>query len=279
MSVVDLVDPHEFDSVSTKLRSFFKSRGMVEVPVQHRLSILAACEDPSTISTFEYTGEIYPLPQTGQMWLEYELLTGKTNPNGYFCYSTSYRQEVNPKPGRHNLVFPMIEFEIPTDIDGLETFERDLLQHLGYGDASSFASGNYVDVCEQFGVQSLEHEHEERLYDLHGPVFFLKNFPTHTSPFWNMKLKTSDVASKIDVIMNGIETIGSAERSCNADEMKYMFYNISDGMYAKTLFSKFGKQRVEQELNEFLSYDFRTRSGGGIGVTRLIKSMRTQQLL
>lgn len=276
---IDLINPFEFDIISTKCREFFKSRNLIEVATQHRLSILAACEDPNTISSFEYAGNVYPLPQTGQMWLEHELLK---NPKaaGFFCYSTSYRQEVNANPNRHNLIFPLIEFEIPGDINTLQEFERDLLQHLGYGSKKDYMEGNYNDIAKEYGVPELEHEHEERLYHEHGPVFFLKNFPFTTSPFWNMKanmkLKT---ANKIDVILSGIETIGSAERSCNKEEMRNMFYNISDGMYAKTLFAKFGKERVVKELDEFLANDFKPRCGGGIGVTRLIRSMKMEGLM
>lgn len=276
---IDLIDPREFHVVSSALRDFFKSKNLIEVPVQHRLSILAACEDPSTISTFEYVGNVYPLPQTGQMWLEYELLNKYSMNGGYFCYSTSYRQEVNPKPGRHNLIFPMIEFELPGGIDHLEMFEKDMLEHLGY-QRSSFAQDDYLNICKEFGVAELDHCHEEELYQEYGPVFFIKNFPFSTSPFWNMRADTDKGTSrKIDVILSGCETIGSAERSCDRDEMKDMFYNISDGMYAKTLFSKFGKDRVERELNEFLSSDFKERCGGGIGVTRLIRSMKMEHLL
>lgn len=277
--LIDLISPQEFDFVSTKIREFFKSRGLIEVPVQHRLSILAACEDPTTISTFEYTGSVYPLPQTGQMWLEYELLKNYDVP-GYFCYSTSYRQELNPKPGRHNLIFPMIEFEIPGDMDTLQKFEADLLQHLGYGPKEHYSQGNYLDVANKYCVDELEHEHEQQLYVDYGPVFFLKNFPFTTSPFWNMKANmATKTANKIDVILSGQETIGSAERSCNPEEMKKMFYEISEGMYAKTLFSKFGKERVEKELNAFLSNEFKPRSGAGIGVTRLIRSMKEEGLM
>lgn len=277
---IDLIDPRDFDAISTKLREFFKSRNLIEVPVQHRLSILAACEDPQTISTFEYTGKVYPLPQTGQMWLEYELLNKYDMTGGYFCYSTSYRQELNAKPGRHNLIFPMIEFELPGGMDVLQEFERDLLEHLGYGSKSLYAEGNYLDICMKYGVDELDHDHEERLCTENGPVFFLKHFPLKTSPFWNMKMNMEmGTANKIDVILNNMETIGSAERSCSAAEMRKMFYDISEGMYAKTLFSKFGRDRVEKELNEFLSYDFKPRCGGGIGVTRLLKSMKTMKLL
>ena len=93
-----------------KMRTFFVNKNFIEVPSQSRLSILAACENPHSVKTFEYGGEIWPLPQTGQMWLELELLN---NPewDGVFCISTSYREEKNPIPGRHELIFPMFEFE------------------------------------------------------------------------------------------------------------------------------------------------------------------------
>jgi aspartyl/asparaginyl-tRNA synthetase len=273
---IDLIDPLEFDFVSTKYRDFCKSRGLIEVPVQHRLSILAACEDPSTIATFEYIGQVYPEPQTGQMWLEHELLKNHSV-NGFFCYSTSYRQEVNPKPGRHNLIFPMFEFEIPGGMDVLQQFEIDFVKSLGY---TTYDEGDYIDIAQLYNSRELGHEHEEQLYKDYGSVFFLKNFPFSTSPFWNMRADMeTQISNKIDVIINGIETIGSAERSCNPNEMRKMFYEISDGMYAKTLFSKFGKDRVERELEAFLQHDFFERSGGGIGVTRLIRGLKMEGLL
>lgn len=93
-----ILNTKEFDYVVNKLRTFFKSKGFLEVHTQNRLSILAACEDPFTIRTFDYLNQKFPLPQTGQMWLEYELLKNP-EPNGYFCVSTSYRHEPNPVEG------------------------------------------------------------------------------------------------------------------------------------------------------------------------------------
>ena len=104
-----IINSKHFSFVVNKLRQFFLDRGFIEVHTQNRLSILAACEDPSTIQTFNYNNNVYPLPQTGQMWLEYELLTNP-EPNGYFCVSTSYRNELNPIPDRHCIIFPMFEF-------------------------------------------------------------------------------------------------------------------------------------------------------------------------
>ena len=105
-----------YNEIVQKLREFCVSKGFEEVSTQDRLSILAACEDPSTVATYNYAGEVWPLPQTGQMWLEYELLTRPEIP-GVFCVSTSYRNERNPIPGRHKIIFPMFEFESMGTID------------------------------------------------------------------------------------------------------------------------------------------------------------------
>jgi len=86
-------------------------------------------------------------------------------------------------------------------------------------------------------------------------------------------------ANKIDVILHGMETIGSAERSTNAEEMRQQFYNISNGDYANILFSNFTKERVEKELDNFLTFNFFKRSGGGIGVTRMIRALKLSNLL
>ena len=80
---IGLIDPQEYTFVVKSLREFFDSKSFLEVHTQNRLSILAACEDPTTVATYEYQGQIWPLPQTGQMWLEYELLT---KPDLEGCY-------------------------------------------------------------------------------------------------------------------------------------------------------------------------------------------------
>ena len=52
--------------------------------------------------------------------------------------------------------------------------------------------------------------------------------------------------TRSDVIIHGVETIGSAERSCNVQEMRDQFYKISEGGYANILFSNFTKERVKR---------------------------------
>lgn len=258
------------------VRSFFLARHFVEVHTQDRLSILAACEDPTTVATFNYAGVVWPLPQTGQMWLEYELLS-RPHCRGVFCVSTSYRQEPNPVPGRHKIIFPMFEFESRGTIDDLRSLETELLEYLGYGPRESFRRIAYGDAARLFGVGELGSEHERRLCDLFGRAVFLEQFPEHTSPFWNMKRAADGHAHKIDVLIDGMETIGSAERSSDPQAMRESFFTISGGAYAERLFNLFGRDRVERELDDFLALPFVPRFGGGIGMTRLIQSLKTKK--
>ena len=271
--MTQLINPEKFTAATTQLRSFFSAKGFQEVHTQNRLSILAACEDPTTVATYEYGGEVWPLPQTGQMWLEYELLNNPAVP-GFFCVSTSYRAEKEIVEGRHDVIFPMFEFEMPGDIHDLEKMEKELCEHMGFGSQHGIVDKNYLEWCEMFQTEELTHEHENAMADSwQGRVCMIKNFPNYTSPFWNMKQNGDGTAAKIDVIISGQETIGSAERSSDTDEMMTMFHEISDGMYADLLYDLFGKQRVDKELDEFLALDFVPRVGGGIGITRLLTAM------
>ncbi len=260
-----LIDPKKFTETVDLLRSFFLSKNFYEVHTQNRLSILAACEDPETVATYNYGGNIWPLPQTGQMWLEYELLS---NPSaeGFFCVSTSYRAEPNPVPGRHETIFPMFEFEMKGGVQSLKELEIELCKYL---QLPELEIQTYDDWTNQFNTKELDHEHEEKIgYGM------ITDFPEFTSPFWNMARNDNGKTSKkIDVIIGGMETIGSAERSTDKEQMRNTFYTISDGQYAQLIIDLFGRERVEKELEEFLSFDFFPRSGGGIGMQRLMKAL------
>jgi len=268
------VDPIDFHKCVKKLRQFFDAKGFIEVPTQSRLSILAACEDPKTIAVVDYANQVWPLPQTGQMWLEYELLSKPDIAPGFYCLTSSYRNEKNPIPGRHDLIFPLFEFESFGTMADLQKMETELLEFLGFVKKDSYPEGDYTEVAKEYKTETLEAEHETRMRQEHGPVFFLKNFPVHTSPFFNMRMEQDEklgyVARKIDVILEGMETIGSAERADDPVVMRKMFETISNGEYAGLLYQKFGKERVEAELDAFLSHKFCKRFGGGIGVTRLL---------
>ena len=172
----------------------------------------------------------------------------------------------------------MFEFEIKGGMQALQDMEMDLLEYLGYGPRSSYYVQTYDALAKKYGTDDLTHAHEKQLCDEHGPACFITDFPEHTSPFWNMQ-KNGPTSSKIDVILSGQETIGSAERSTDPEVMRNEFQTISDGQYARTLYAKFGRERVDAEMDAFLDRDFFPRSGGGIGVTRLIRSMKELDLL
>ena len=276
LNAMKIIDPLDFHNAVQKLRFFFEKKGFIEVHTQSRLSVLAACEDPRTIATFNYAGNLWPLPQTGQMWLEYELLNNPNTP-GYYCISTSFRNEPNPIAGRHDLVFPMFEFETKGNFDLLEILEKELIEFLGISTLDNIITKEYKELSIMYNVKELESNHEEEIWRDLGCAVLIKHFPQYTSPFWNMK-KNDDCANKIDAILFGIETIGSAERSIDPDEMRELFHTISNGMYADILFAQFGKKRVENELEEFLKFDFFERCGGGIGITRLIRALKLSQI-
>jgi aspartyl/asparaginyl-tRNA synthetase len=270
--MTQLINPQKFTETVGLLRSFFLDKGFLEVHTQNRLSILAACEDPFNVATYNYAGNVWPLPQTGQMWLEHELLSSPDS-KGFFCVSTSYRQEPNAIPGRHDIIFPMFEFEMPGDVDDLKAMEYELCEYLGFG---KITEKTYADWQQWYGLSPLtemEAEHELKMEEEFGQAL-ITDFPELTSPFWNMaRNDDGNTAKKMDVILGGMETIGSAERSCDVDMMRDTFHSITDGAYSKLLFKLFGKDRVQAELEKFLEFDFFQRVGGGIGITRMIPAL------
>ena len=279
----DEIDPEEFALGIGRIREYFKKQNLIESSVQQRRTILAACEDPKTISLFNHGGMIWPLPQTGQMNLELLLLKSPEK-TGYSSLSYSYRNEPDPVEGRHNLIFPLAEFEVkattPNPLQELIDFELGCLKHLGF-DTSKAVVMTYRHAAEMLDVDDIDHAAELRLWKEVSPIVFLTHFPEETHPFWNMRINDKDktVADKVDVILYGQETFGSASRSCNKEEMRRMFETIEDGKYASLLYSAFTKERVSKEMDEYLELDFIPRYGGGIGVTRLLRAMRLAGLL
>ena len=270
--MTQLISPQKFTQAGGLLRSFFLDKGFEEVHTQNRLSILAACEDPFNVATYNYAGQVWPLPQTGQMWLEHELLSSPSS-KGFFCVSTSYRQEPNAIPGRHDIIFPMFEFEMPGDIDDLKKMEYELCEHLGFKKPTEKTYAEWQQHYGHANDYEMTAEEEGKMYEEFGTTM-ITDFPEFTSPFWNMsRYEVGITSKKIDVILGGMETIGSAERSTDVDQMRDTFHTITEGQYSQLLYNLFGKDRVEAELEEFLKFDFFPRVGGGIGMTRMIAAL------
>jgi aspartyl/asparaginyl-tRNA synthetase len=275
----------EMHNLINKLRNFFNKKGYIEVHAQYRRSILAACEDPWTIRHFDFGRERWPLPQTGQMWLEYDLLTNPEFP-GVFTVSTSYRDEPNPIEGRHQTIFPMFEFEGHGNFQDMIQLEKELLEDLFFGTRDQFTELDYEKACLELGVPDIEAEQEAILCEKAPKnIVFLEMFPERSSPFWNMartkhpyyngeQLDFGQYAKKVDVLIHGHETIGSAERDTDSQRMRENFEATSDGAYASKIRELFGEERVNNELDDFLSLDLFERFGGGIGIHRLINALK-----
>jgi aspartyl/asparaginyl-tRNA synthetase len=171
----------------------------------------------------------------------------------------------------------MFEFESHGNIGDLFQFEIDLLTYLGF--KKDYHSYSYKHFANHYDMKELTSIEENKMETDYGSVVFINQFPEYTNPFWNMSRNITGTANKIDVILNGQETIGSAERSCDKEMMRETFFTIESGKYAEKLFNTFGYDRVLSELNEFLRHDFIPRWGGGIGITRLIRSMKLNNLM
>ncbi len=270
------IDYKKYTKVTTLLRNFFiNHKGFHEVHPQNRLAILSACENPHSIAKFSFDAKDWPLPQTGQMTLEDYLLLHPEE-TGFVCVTTSYRNEKNPEPGRHHKIFPMFEFETHGTIEDLKKLEIELLTYLGF---QNIQEGDYELTANAYGVKEIDSKTEAKISEDISNVFLLTQFPEHTNPFWNMKRGEDRKANKIDVILHGQETIGSAERSCDVDQMRTVFFTIENGKYAEKLFDLFGYSRVIDELNIFLTHKFIPRVGGGIGLTRLVRAMELSNLI
>ena len=167
----------------------------------------------------------------------------------------------------------MFEFEMPGDIDDLKKMEYELCQHLGF---KMPTEKTYAEWQKHYGLAEdyeMTADEETKMHEEFGTTM-ITDFPELTSPFWNMSRNADGkTAKKIDVILGGMETIGSAERSCDVDMMRDTFHSITDGAYSKLLYELFSKERVEAELEKFLEFDFFPRVGGGIGMTRMISAL------
>lgn len=273
-----IINTKDYDYLVNKLREFFKSKNFVEISRQNRLSILATYKDQFYVGSFNYTNATWPLAQTGQMWLEYEILK---NPEieGFFCLTTSYRLEKNPLDGIDDIIFRLFEFETHGNVYDLVKLERELLKFLGYK-KEDIKMATYEEMQEKYEVEELEHKDEEKMETDIGKAVLLHDFPEHTYPFWNMKrdLRTNTVR-KIDVILTGEKTICSGEREDNKYMIKRNFETIMDGKYKEKLYELFGEERTNKELEDYLNLNFFDRIGGGINIDRLIRSMKKENLI
>ena len=88
--------------------------------------------------------------------------------------------------------FPCSSLRLKGDLDALLVMEKELLDFLRIQ-----ASFMRIELIQKENIRrifvkntkrdELEHSHEQKLREDYGPVYFIKNFPNFSSPFWNMR--------------------------------------------------------------------------------------------
>jgi hypothetical protein len=232
---------------------------------------------PTYKNKLEVYAETYKNPLTQEIVRTLDNLGIPQDPilsNGYYCDSTSTRDESRAGDGRRYNTFAMSEFELYGGYQDLRCFLENLLANLGFRKVSYI---EYEEACNYLGVTMIDDKEEKKLCEDLSSVVLLGKFPKRTDPYWNMKYSgKGDLYNKIDVLIHGVETMGTAERSCDKDQMRKDFYTQDEGKYAKRMFEIFGQDRVMQELEKFLEHTFVPRFGGGIGLQRLIEGMEKE---
>lgn len=84
--------------------------------------------------------------------------------------------------------------------------------------------------------------------------------------FWNVKKEGV-------CLVHGIETMYWTDLLCNPNEMKQ---NLKD---YSMLYTIFGKERVDNEVDTFLNHTFVERSSGYIDITNMIRAMTLSNLI
>lgn len=202
-------------------------------------------------------------------------------PKGYFAHNTSTRNESRAGDGRREFKFPLTEFEFinqseESGFDELAEFISKLLVHLGFEVPKLVY---YDEECQKFGTKFIEDEEEQALCDKYGSAVLLGKFPLRSDPYWNMRHVGNGIFDKIDVIIHGFESAGTAVRSCNPAEMKINIHLQDSGDYIKAMYKHFGEDRVDAEIDEYTDYKFIPRCGGGLGMSRIIRGMKLEGLL
>ena len=229
------------DELLSRIKMFFKIKGLVELHQQEHLSILNGCHDVNQIQMFNYNNEPWPFLQSNMFVLESNLLNEPCV--GYFSISTTIDEKI------------IFEFIIDKNIHELIQLERDLLEFLNIKTRDNDV--HYPEyIYEQIDLAN-------------DNVFLVKHFPNYMYPFWNMKQTNHGLNEQVSVILDGYDIIRSFEMSCEHDTMRNNFNRD----YESILNRLFSKERVEHELKRLFSKGYITRSYGIIDMQSLLYCM------
>lgn len=239
-----------------RLRDILNRLKFVEVCVHGELNTLAACDNPRAMCTFNHNGYTWPLPQSCLVALEhilYEPKTGTDTSKGVFTVCASYRADSDGDGGRLALR-PKVEVAAFGEYSDMRDTAVTLLQELGFLGKYRFV--NYIQHARGNAWDP------NVVSDILKPetVTFIEDIPHYR---WD--------ANHVSKVYCGhTELITVAEHTVESDKLLRAFLTFDEGRLSNHLYAQFGKERVDNDLFEFMRA--RSRSAGCSGSMSIVLS-------
>lgn len=231
--------------------------------------------------------------------LDYELLK---NPNCRGLYNLNSN--------------PSLEFVGRGSLANMRELLSELMQMLGFQAPKTLL---YEDMCARYQCTLLGPVHELLMQQEFGNVLSLEIFPERTWPFWNTRCQENEIKyhvgsmeqqreaikyqnlqeqvekikqdgnafvclqdksyNQMEILLYGKRAVVSSERCTDPKSLEERFYRYADRIYSLSLFNQYGKDKINQELENFLALPMEPYFGGTIHLNVLMRAMRFANLL
>lgn len=256
----------KYHSVVTLVREFFSDRDFVEADIQSKVSLLSGFLNIDNIVTFHHKGRIWPVHSSNMLELDKWFLSNMDNVgDGVFCTTHSY--------SKNGKIRPLIEFEFNGHYKDAVNFVLEFTDFLGFEEDYIL---QYDEICEHYSETDITNALKNNLREDFGNCCIIVDPPAvDDEVYWNVKVDDK-MTYNIDCILCGNVAIQSRELETDVDVMKTRFLAHPD--YQK-LVNTFGKNRVNSEIENYLSLDHFVRIVGRIDMKLLEHSMSIEKLI
>lgn len=219
-----------------KLRKYYNKKDYIESYVQHKLSVIHNCQEPKYIITFNYSGLVWPLPQTNLIWLLTEL-ENDSNIKGIYTLTSCYNNDFTQFQ-----ITPLFEICIRKNLKDTVYEIVMLLNHFG------------IMISDLENVEYHEYTHDNK------NLILIKNVP---DSYWNVE--------KMHYIMyDGIVIIKIYEFITRSRDIIEKFLTRGNGKDSNFMNLTFSKKRVEKELYSIVDKIHGPYIGISVDLTKFI---------
>lgn len=237
-----------YNTSMRKMNNFFWQEGLTQVYPSHQVSALV--NPQGSLST--------------QLHLEKSLML---QPRALGYWAPDMRST------------PTINFAIHGNIHVLRSLLSRLCDHFEFPKATerradiSYTHQGYAIVKqdrarELCGTENLTEEHEQQLTDEFGPVVLLEHFQDAT---WNVRRFSGGKFAQVNLLIGEERCAVSSELETNKERMRHRFYKHSD-----RLRDLYGYDRLQHDLDDYLSLPMVKRIGGAIDIISLVRALSNQ---